>query len=713
MSHDFAPEPMKQVDPSCTPVVMPPEASPPARLGLFPGLLIALFYLLLLGLAGGLCGLVWVGWLVNLSILAHILGHYVAARLFGVRVRAFSLGFGRALPGARWAWGETACKLSLIPLGGYVSLARRDDPFEAGRSVEDRPFWQGMLVQLAGPLVSALMVLICCVALGYVGERRIPGVVGMVDAGSPAWQAGIQSGDVLGRLADVENPTFNDLKLAVPLASGDIAIGFGPPGKSQTETSIAPRRNPGERYPTVGLTPSMSLQLAGESTDGRSSPVWRQSAAARAQPAFQFGDEIIATTDPDDPVSITDLPRNQRNPQATTKDYFAFRERLQRLAGREMIVRVLRQGKPVDINLPPAFYPGLGLRMQMGPVIATRPLANGRPHPLRSWIQADGVRSNGDVITAVEVTELGGQITRWLAKHGPAVPAGQIQHALDPVRLPEELRVWRERIGKPGSVKLTVIREDADEPVTVQVPWDDRYRFAHEVPLTPAAPMAIPELGIAYLVRTTVEESTVALVPGLPTIQHGDVVTAVDFWDMDRTTGAPVPSGKPVSLWPTQWAYITWRFAQPATEVKQLTLHMERQGQVFAVTLAAGEDPTWPMVERGLVFDMDSFMHRARGPIEAVGVGAGRAANFWASAVSLWGAYLSRRLEPETVGGPVMVITAAAERQGREVLLFFALRVLIAANVLMVVANLLPLPGADAWSLGRLLLAKCRGASTA
>src|SRR5205814_1914387 len=141
---------------------------------------------------------------------------------------------------------------------------------------------------------------------------------------------------------------FNELKTTVPLASSPLAFTFGPPGGPPTETTLTPRRNPDERYPTIGVTPSMALRLTDDPPQVRPAPVWRHSAAARARPAFQFGDEIVATTDPDDPATVTELPANQHNPQSTARDYFAFRQRLHRLAGRDLAVRVMRQGQPVD-----------------------------------------------------------------------------------------------------------------------------------------------------------------------------------------------------------------------------------------------------------------------------------------------------------------------------------------------------------------------------
>ena len=95
---------------------------------------------------------------LGIIIFVHEFGHFITAKAFGMRVFIFSFGFGRRLLGFKW--GDTDCRLSLIPLGGYVKLeGEADDHLSEdvsargdGRDFTSRPRWQRFLVYVAGPV---------------------------------------------------------------------------------------------------------------------------------------------------------------------------------------------------------------------------------------------------------------------------------------------------------------------------------------------------------------------------------------------------------------------------------------------------------------------------------------------------------------------------------------------------------------------------------
>src|SRR5262249_13053453 len=130
-------------------------------------------------------------------------------------------------------------------------------------------------------------------------------------------------------------------------------------------------------HPVIGLTPPQELKLLPKTRKSLTSPVLCDSAAARATPAFQLGDEIVGTTDPENPTQTRELPLDPRNPNGKTRDYFEFRRRLGLLAGKPMVIQVRRQGEdlnatPTNVEVPPAYSSTLGLRMQIGQVTAVR-----------------------------------------------------------------------------------------------------------------------------------------------------------------------------------------------------------------------------------------------------------------------------------------------------------------------------------------------------
>src|SRR5512136_396031 len=97
---------------------------------------------------------------LGIIIFVHEFGHFITAKAFGMRVFIFSFGFGRRLLGFKW--GDTDCRLSLVPLGGYVKLeGEADDRLSEdvstlgdGRDFTTRPRWQRFIVYLAGPVMN-------------------------------------------------------------------------------------------------------------------------------------------------------------------------------------------------------------------------------------------------------------------------------------------------------------------------------------------------------------------------------------------------------------------------------------------------------------------------------------------------------------------------------------------------------------------------------
>ncbi|OIQ51303.1 Metalloprotease MmpA [Pseudodesulfovibrio hydrargyri] len=133
-------------------------------------------------------------------IFFHELGHFVVARVFGMGVKAFSLGFGPKLVG--FTSGKTDYKISLIPLGGYVALAgeqgEEETDFADDKLFSHRPAWQRLCVVAAGPLFNFLLAfLIYWFLVMAQGQAVILPLVGGVLPDSPAAAAGFAKGDMV------------------------------------------------------------------------------------------------------------------------------------------------------------------------------------------------------------------------------------------------------------------------------------------------------------------------------------------------------------------------------------------------------------------------------------------------------------------------------------------------------------------------------------
>jgi regulator of sigma E protease len=141
---------------------------------------------------------------LGIIIFVHEFGHLITAKAFGMRVFIFSFGFGKRLFG--FQWGDTDCRVSAIPLGGYVKLEGEPDDHLSedttslgdGRDFTARPRWQKFLVYLAGPFmnavltISVLTVLGCTIGMPVDDDRPI---VGALESGASAEAAGIKPGD--------------------------------------------------------------------------------------------------------------------------------------------------------------------------------------------------------------------------------------------------------------------------------------------------------------------------------------------------------------------------------------------------------------------------------------------------------------------------------------------------------------------------------------
>src|SRR5260370_25525830 len=99
--------------------------------------------------------------MVGILIFVHEFGHYAAAKLFGVRVEVFSLGFGKRLFGFRR--GDTDYRVSVLPLGGYVKMAG-ENPMEASTGdpgeFASHPRWQRFLIAIAGPTMNIVFTIV-------------------------------------------------------------------------------------------------------------------------------------------------------------------------------------------------------------------------------------------------------------------------------------------------------------------------------------------------------------------------------------------------------------------------------------------------------------------------------------------------------------------------------------------------------------------------
>ena len=138
--------------------------------------------------------------LVGVLIWFHELGHFLMAKLFGVKVETFSIGFGPVI--LKKQIGETEYRLSALPLGGFVKLYGEEESLNDPRAFSSKPNWQKILIAFGGPLFNFVLAVILFALLALLGKEE-PAylyqkpVVGHVQENTLAQRLGVQAGDVI------------------------------------------------------------------------------------------------------------------------------------------------------------------------------------------------------------------------------------------------------------------------------------------------------------------------------------------------------------------------------------------------------------------------------------------------------------------------------------------------------------------------------------
>ena len=169
--------------------------------------------------------------LFSLAIFIHELGHFLVALKLGLRVEAFSIGFGPALWKKKWRGVEY--RISAIPLGGYVSIPDVDPEGTKaleGASAEERdaprtriPAWKELLVALAGPMMNVVLAVFIAVLLSLVPGVKfgeLPAKIGSVVEGGAAEKGGMLAGDIVKTVGGRDVRTWTEMQTEVQIAGG-------------------------------------------------------------------------------------------------------------------------------------------------------------------------------------------------------------------------------------------------------------------------------------------------------------------------------------------------------------------------------------------------------------------------------------------------------------------------------------------------------------
>jgi len=273
---------------------------------------------------------------LGLLVLIHEFGHYAVAKLCGVRVEVFSIGFGKRLFGFRK--GDTDYRVSLLPLGGYVKMSG-ENPLEPATGdpgeFMSHPRWQRFLIALAGPAMNilfaiALLTGVFMMHYEYPAYLDEPAVIGGVFPGTPAEKAGLRQGDRIIRIDGKADPTWEDVTLRVRLSA-------------EQPLDLAVLRD--GNIVSMQVTPlALGPSRLGEAGIDEQQPVLIARISSADSPAVQAG-----LKEGDQFVSING---------ASVRSLSELLALLQKTQGQPAQVVVLRDGKQLAVTATPKWLPG-------------------------------------------------------------------------------------------------------------------------------------------------------------------------------------------------------------------------------------------------------------------------------------------------------------------------------------------------------------------
>lgn len=160
-------------------------------------------------------------------IFFHELGHYGAARLMGVYVETFSIGFGRKIASFH-KWG-TEWKLALFPLGGYVKMKGQDDSDPTKKSYDSDSYnvkspSQKIFILFAGPLANFVLAFFLYFIIALGGPEILSPVIGNVVKDSPAFVAGVESNDTVHSINAIPITTWNEMAKIIETSDGSLDL---------------------------------------------------------------------------------------------------------------------------------------------------------------------------------------------------------------------------------------------------------------------------------------------------------------------------------------------------------------------------------------------------------------------------------------------------------------------------------------------------------
>ena len=274
--------------------------------------------------------------IVTLGVLVvfHELGHYLVARLVGVKVLRFSVGFGRIVWSRRYGRDGTEWALSAIPLGGYVKMVDEREgevlPADLPRAFNRQNVWRRIAIVAAGPIANLALAVLLFAAIYVVGVPAQRPLLAPPPATSPAAQAGLAGGDLVTAVDGEAIGSWQDLRWRLLKASGSSSVRLEvthEDGSKAIRSLALAALNAGDWesnfMATLGLRADLGSPIVNEALPGKPA----------ANAGIRPGDAIVAidgtaVRSPSDAAAITNAHPGERITFTLRRDGAEFRSDL-------------------------------------------------------------------------------------------------------------------------------------------------------------------------------------------------------------------------------------------------------------------------------------------------------------------------------------------------------------------------------------------------
>jgi len=647
---------------------------------------------------------------VNALIIVHELGHFLVARMCGVRCDKFYIWFDiYGLRFFRFKWGDTEYGLGILPLGGYVKMfGQEDNPGQIAKEIEkaketaeqekrdlrsrndeqeSRDLWprndeqttddrhqaaeqlkyletalyakdsylsksvpQRMAIISAGVIMNLIFAVICATAAYMIGFSKQPCAIGGIVPGSPAWAAGLQIGD---RIKEADGKKLTQFpQIMDALIDGDSEKGV--------RMSI-------ERHNEKGETERIEKVIVASKKQGALVPSigiishsltnLRNGAPLSSSLRKQLPDDVVSLLNANGRlIAINDQPVESYADIVRLQESFVDQP-------------LTYKFETTSVKVPAVPMMELGIRFQMGEITAVR----------RGSAAENAGIEPGDKI--VEVGDLG---------------------PLDPLKLPQILA--KKAIAEPDSmISVTFRKKGTETAETIELPL-----VVYHENLTIAQPhdsVAGSALGIAYNVENII--AGVAPDVSAMNIPVGAVVESIEFPDfvpelwISKTSFLKVHTNR--VFWTkglqfveignrVQVPFIVDGLLQMVSEGTKVRLHTTYEGKPGIQEITVRKSNDWFQANRGFNFAPEEFVAKAESFGHAVQLGFDETV-YATLAVYRFLKNIGRGVSAKAMGGPVTIVMVAYRFASQDFGIYLIFLCLIGAN--LAVLNILPIPVLD------------------